>query len=129
MCQSSNAIKVSAVFVAFIFLWCPSILVAKNLYVDANRGNDTHPGTLGKPLKTIQQAVKVMASGDTCTIREGVYRETVTPTKDGLTFKNYKNEYVLITGLDVITGWESYKNGIMQAPSNEVPDFPDEKKF
>ena len=118
MYQSSNVFRGVAVIVGYTFLCCPSMLVAKNLYVDASRGDDAYPGTLDKPLKTIQQAAEVMASGDVCYIREGVYRETVTPTKDGLTFKNYEDEYVLITGLDIIQGWRFYKEGIMQAPSN-----------
>jgi len=92
--------------------------LAKDVYVDAKNGKDTNPGTLESPFRTIQAAADNMVSGDVCYIREGVYRETVIPTKDGLTFKNYEDEYVLITGLDIINGWKSYKNGIMQAPSN-----------
>ena len=118
MYRSSNAHTITAAIVALIFLWSPSMLSARNLYVDANRGNDTHAGTLDKPLGTIQQAATIMAAGDTCTIRGGVYRETVTPATDGLTFTNYEGEYVLITGLDVINGWKPYKSGIMQAPAN-----------
>ena len=110
--------RVSAVIVACIFLSRPAALVAKDLYVDAGRGDDTHPGTLDQPLKTIGQAANLMATGDTCYLRAGVYRETVVPPTDGLTFKNYEDEYALITGLDVIDGWKPYQNGIMQAPSS-----------
>lgn len=115
---SSNATKVLAIILGVSVLACSSVLGAKDLYVDAKRGDDAHPGTLDMPLKTIQRAAEAMASGDVCQIRAGVYRETVIPTKDGLTFKNYKDEYVLITGLDIITGWKSYQDGILQAPSN-----------
>jgi len=63
-----------------------------------------------------------MVSGDISHIRAGIYRETVIPESDGLTFKNYEGEYVLITGLDVISDWQPYNggeaNGNMQTPSS-----------
>ncbi|MEQ9287643.1 MAG: right-handed parallel beta-helix repeat-containing protein [Cyclobacteriaceae bacterium] len=104
-----------------VFLATNTFALAKDIYVDVKSGSDTNPGTLEKPFRTIQTAADNMVSGDTCYIRAGVYRETVTPKSDGLTFKNFENEYVLITGLDVITGWQLYDggvaDGIMKAPS------------
>jgi hypothetical protein len=56
-----------------------------------------------------------MASGDICYIREGVYRETVIPKADRLTFRNFENEYVLITGLDVVEKWTPWDRGVWKA--------------
>ena len=86
-----------------------------NVYVDAGNGNDANPGTLEKPFRSIQKAADAMSSGDVCHIRAGIYRETVTPRADGLTFKNFENEYALITGLDVVTGWSAHQGKIMKA--------------
>ncbi|NJN24791.1 MAG: T9SS type A sorting domain-containing protein [Cyclobacteriaceae bacterium] len=56
-----------------------------------------------------------MSSGDVCFIRNGVYRETVVVDKDNLSFKNYNNEYVLITGADVVNAWSTHAQGIYKA--------------
>ncbi len=104
--------------IAYIILvLVPLTTSAKNVYVDANNGKDSNPGTLGQPFRTIQHASDEMVSGDVCYIRAGIYRETIVPSTDGLTFKNYDGEYVLITGLDIINGWKPYEHGIVQARS------------
>ena len=43
----------------------------------ATNGNDTNPGTLDQPWKTIQKAANTMVAGDTVNIRNGTYREEV----------------------------------------------------
>ena len=40
-------------------------------------GNDKNPGTLIKPFRTIQKAVKSVKSGDICYIRGGRYEELI----------------------------------------------------
>ena len=115
MKKNSNTKRAAAFIVVLIFLGRPSMLSAKDIYVDANRGDDTNPGTLDKPFQSIQQASNAMAEGDVCTIRAGVYRETLAPTADQLTLRNYENEYVLITGLDVVTGWTPHEGSIWKA--------------
>jgi len=40
-------------------------------------GNDKNPGTLKKPFRTIQKAVKSVKSGDICFIRGGRYEESI----------------------------------------------------
>ncbi len=97
-----------------IFLFS-SALPAKNMYVDADNGKDTNPGTLEKPFRSIQGAADAMSDGDICYIRAGIYRETVIPKADGVTFRNFENEYVLITGLDTVTGWSSHRGKIVKA--------------
>jgi len=98
-----------------IFLLGLSSSALSEVYVSKD-GSDTNDGSFSNPFKTIQKASDVMPAGGTCYIREGVYRETVTVTKENQTFTNYNDEYVLVTGLDVVEGWSEYKEGIYQAP-------------
>ena len=50
-------------------------LSSRNLYV-ATSGDDTNPGTIEAPFKTIQHAVSAVRPGDIVNIRAGTYRET-----------------------------------------------------
>ena len=66
-------------------------------------------GTEGSPFGTISQAAEVAIAGDTINIREGVYRETVTPTHEGtaqnaILYKSYNGEDVVVNGANEITG-------------------------
>lgn len=85
---------------------------AKDVFVDAEKGKDTNRGTFENPFMTIQKASDEMAEGDVCYIRAGVYRETLIPKVDDLTFRSYENEYVLITGLDVVEGWVPFNEKV-----------------
>ena len=107
--------SVAAFIMVLIFLGHFSILSAKELYVDAKKGDDSNPGTKEKPFQTLQHAANKMVSGDVCTIKAGVYRETLVPKSDQLTFRNFENDYVLITGLDVLKGWTRHKGDIWKA--------------
>lgn len=83
-------------------------------YYVATDGNDNNPGSLKLPFKTIQKAASVLKAGDSCIIREGIYRETVKIQTSGtrqkpIVFSAYKNEKVVITGTDKIGDWKVYK--------------------
>ena len=81
------------------------------VYYVATTGDDNNVGTsLNQPFRTIQKYATVAVAGDTCFIRAGAYRETVTPTHSGtegnpITFTAYATETVTISGADVIAGW------------------------
>ncbi len=93
-------------------------------YYVATTGNDDGPGTLADPLKTIQRAADVMESGDTCYIRGGLYRETVTPLKSGtsgapVTFTAYADEVVTISGCDPVEGgWSADKGSVFKVSAS-----------
>ncbi len=96
-----------------------SFQVSAQYYVAVN-GNDANIGSYAAPFKTIQKAANVMIAGDTCFIKAGIYRETVTPVNNGTTaahivFKNYQDDKVIIVGTDTVSGWTSYQNGIYKA--------------
>ncbi|MFA6241303.1 MAG: right-handed parallel beta-helix repeat-containing protein [Candidatus Hydrogenedentales bacterium] len=79
-------------------------------YFIAPDGNDTNLGTdIEKPFRTLQRAADAAVAGDSCFIRAGVYRETVSITKSGeqerpITFSSYQGERVIIDGSDIVTG-------------------------
>ena len=78
-------------------------------YYVATNVVDTNPGTLAQPFLTIQRAANLMVAGDTCCIRGGTYRRTVTPASPGtaalpITYRPYSNEVVTVNGADVVTG-------------------------
>ena len=87
-------------------------------YFISNTGNNQNPGTIEKPFSTIQKCAGIAQAGDTCYIREGLYRETVTPANSGeegrpITFQAYNGEKVVISGADIVEGtWQEHENGI-----------------
>lgn len=54
---------------------------------------------------SINTAITLASSGDEIIIHEGVYRETITVNKNNLTFTNFENEYVLVSGTEIVTGF------------------------
>lgn len=92
-------------------------------------GNDTWSGRLPAPnaakddgpFRTLQKASAVVQPGQTCYLRQGVYRETLTAACSGtpdspIVFRNYPQETPVISGADVLTGWQPDTDTIMQAP-------------
>jgi autotransporter-associated beta strand protein len=87
-----------------------AILHAASGYFVSPSGSDTTNNGLSAatPFATIQKAANLMVAGDTCFIRGGIYRETVTVPNSGtasspITFAAYNNEKVIISGTDPIT--------------------------
>lgn len=71
--------------------------VSAAVYHVAPDGDDSHPGTLGQPLRTVQRAVDLARAGDTILVRAGVYREAVVLSESGeegrpIVLKNYPGE-------------------------------------
>ena len=89
-----------------------------NFYYVAKDGDDTNTGSEESPFLTIQKAASIMQAGDICFIKEGIYRETVTPKNQGtadspITFIAYGNDKVIVSGAEKInTEWTEYKDGI-----------------
>jgi hypothetical protein len=79
--------------------------VAATTLVVATNGGDTAPGTLDRPLKTIQKAVDLAQPGDVIAIRGGTYALTtnIKILKSGaagrpITMTNYSGERVVVDG-------------------------------
>jgi hypothetical protein len=94
-------------------------------YYVAKGGSDSNAGTsLTSPFLTIQKAATVMAAGDTCFIRKGTYRETVTPAHSGtaaapITFSAYASESVVVSGANVLNAtWSVHSGSIYKATTS-----------
>jgi hypothetical protein len=79
-------------------------------YVGGPNADDTNPGTSAQPFATISKCASVALAGETCHIREGVYRETVIPAHSGvaaapITFAAVSGVQVTIDGTDAVSGW------------------------
>ena len=91
-------------------------------YYVATYGSDSNSGrSLLSPFRTIQAAASVMVAGDVCHIREGTYRETLTPANSGspgnpIVFKPYNQEKVVISGADLVTNWSVHEGQVYRAP-------------
>ena len=75
---------------------------SSKFYVSVS-GNDSNPGTLAQPWKTITKAANTLTSGQTVYFRAGTYNERLIPknsgTKDNyIIFTNYPGEIATIDG-------------------------------
>lgn len=79
-------------------------------YYVATTGSDEATGSQDAPFRTVQRAAEAMQAGDTCIVREGVYRETVRPANSGsadrpIAFRAAEGESVVVSGAEPIEGW------------------------
>ena len=99
--------------------WDPGIDLDTDgdVFVDSVNGSDSNDGlSVGQAKETIQAAL-VVCSGNPALrkikVRAGSYREVVNfggglgadGALDGVTIERYADEYVVITGADIFTGW------------------------
>lgn len=76
-------------------------------------GNDSNPGTLTAPWRTIQHAANSVNAGDTVLVRGGVYNESVnisvsgSPTAGAITFESYPGENAIIDGTGLVPSTSS----------------------
>jgi hypothetical protein len=89
-------------------------------YYVSPSGDNNNPGTRAKPFRHIQHCADIAQPGDTCFIREGVYRETVRPkhggrVRDPIKYVAYPGEKVTLNGCERVTGeWTVYRGSIYQ---------------
>ena len=78
-------------------------------------GSDENSGTIDSPFKTVQKCADIVQSGETCWLREGIYRESVQPKSSGteekpITFAAFKDEKVTVSGTEPIERWTPYQD-------------------
>jgi len=72
----------------------------------ATTGDDSNPGTLAAPWRTIQHAADTTRAGSTVYVRGGIYKELVTVKASGnardgfITFRSYPNETAALDAAD-----------------------------
>jgi len=121
------AAVVAASLAALVLAAAPSAGADRNIYVSPE-GDDAWSGLLDSPnaaltdgpLRTLGRAGELARPGDTCLVREGVYRETLRPSRSGkagaeIVFRSYPRETPVITGADPVTGWRRGEGGVWSA--------------
>ena len=74
-------------------------------------GDDTAPGTIDRPFRTLQHCASAASAGRACLVRGGSYRETIKPPS-GITIEAYDREVAIVDGSDPVRGWTPWQNGI-----------------
>ncbi|MGC6432015.1 MAG: right-handed parallel beta-helix repeat-containing protein [Jejuia sp.] len=102
-----------------LLLVCSFSSFAKEYHVDCNNKSQGD-GSLNNPFRTIAQATQVMKKGDVCYIHAGVYRESITTLRSGtaskpITFTRYKNDKVIISATELVSGWAKYEGNVYKA--------------
>ncbi len=94
-----------------------SAAVGGEIYV-AMTGEDTNPGTMKRPLRSLGRAAQLMTAGDTCFVRQGVYRDSFTIRQGGqrgkpIRFVAYPGEMVTLAGTEPVPGkWQRFRGSI-----------------
>jgi Putative Ig domain/Protein of unknown function (DUF1565) len=80
-----------------------AVSTGSTFYVSTS-GNDSNPGTLGSPWRTIQHAANSVAAGDTVDVLAGTYNESVTIAASGsaaagpVIFQSYPGQTAVVDG-------------------------------
>jgi hypothetical protein len=114
---SRTAAAASAFFAFMLVTGATPALAAHRTYYVSTSGSDAAAGGTAAPFRTIQKCATVAASGDTCTIASGTYREAVKPAHDGTTFAAAPGADVLVDGTDPVSGWSQTSDGDLDALS------------
>jgi hypothetical protein len=78
-------------------------------------------GYPGVPMASLAKALEMAESGETVVLRGGVYRETLKPRNDGVVVRAMKGEIVVMSGADVVDGWQRTARGSWTAPLADEP--------
>lgn len=93
-------------------------------YDVSTTGNDSNPGTLAAPFRTIQHAANSAAAGDTVQVRGGVYNEKVSLPNSGnttsgyITFMSYPGETAVVDGTGISCCGSSGQDGLFTLRTN-----------
>lgn len=87
----------------------PRLMEPASYWVDAARGDDANEGSVARPFRTIQKAADTMRSpGAVCTIRAGVYCETVRFANSGSKEKPLRFQAeagAVLSGAEPVSAW------------------------
>jgi hypothetical protein len=88
-------------------------------YIVSPAGSNGNLGTEAEPM-SLRQAAELLRPGDRCFLRGGIYRETFRPSSSGeegapIVVANFADEVAVISGADLIEGWEPDETAISAA--------------
>jgi alpha-L-arabinofuranosidase len=98
-------------FATILIVAVATVASAREFHVSV-KGDDGGSGSAARPMKTISAAANAAQPGDVVTVHEGTYRERVNPPRGGesdnrrITYQAAPGETVVITGSEVVKGWE-----------------------
>ena len=96
-------------------------------YHVSKTGSDAAAGTAQAPFRSLSKAAEVLHAGDTCTIHEGVYRETMVVPRSGEPDKPIRIQAaaagrVVISATEPLrASWARQKNGVYVAKIDPPP--------
>ncbi len=108
------------IFFATLMLIGSAAAQARNIYVSPS-GSNMNDGSIDAPYRTISKAAYVAIAGDSVIIREGVYRENVSPANGGttparrITYIAAEGEKVELKGSEEISGWKKVSGNVWRA--------------
>ncbi|MCR4762784.1 MAG: right-handed parallel beta-helix repeat-containing protein [Lachnospiraceae bacterium] len=91
-------------------------------YVSADASRDGN-GSRKMPFRRIGDAARIAVAGDEVVVMPGIYREQVVPKNGGteearIVYRSEKPLGAVITGAEILTGWEKYKGKVWTARVN-----------
>ena len=97
------------------------------VYHVSPQGDDAQEGCAARPWATLRRAAEAMKPGDTCVLREGVFRETLRPVRSGepgrpMVFRNHPGETATLSGTAIVDGWQREADGLWSAPLDWTPE-------
>jgi len=93
------------IILLFLGVLISGVLFSQKSWYVAPSGSNSNAGTIDSPFKTVGNAVSRAISGDEIYLREGVYRETVTVTKNNIKIFAYQDETPILKGSDLMSDW------------------------
>ena len=107
-CGRQTLLMVLALLMLLSCSAMPPASAGGSTYYVATNGNDSNPGTISQPWRTIQKAASTLVAGDTAYVRAGTYNERVTPQRSGsaenpIAYRAYPGETVTIDGKDSLS--------------------------
>jgi alpha-L-arabinofuranosidase len=113
-----------------IFLLFIAMATAKEYHV-TKKGSDANIGSTSAPFKNISAAAQIAQPGDTITVHQGVYRESINPPRGGtsdtkrIVYQVAPGDKVIIKGSEIVDGWQRVRNDTWKAsvPNSLFGDF------
>ncbi|MCS7154189.1 MAG: right-handed parallel beta-helix repeat-containing protein [Bacteroidetes bacterium] len=108
--------------IVWALLGSTDALLAQTIYYVSPSGHDGADGrSPERAFRTIGKAATVAGPGDTVILLPGVYREVLFPRRSGrpgapITFRARRLGEVVVTSLEVATGWQLYRGRIYRCP-------------
>ncbi len=99
--------KLQVLFLFSVFFsFCCTVFCGTDIYHVSPQGDDSNPGTVNKPWKTITKATDTLQPSDTVYIKAGMYYEQFVPKNSGspgkyITYASNSGDIVIVNGIRI----------------------------